>query len=359
MPLNRIVLAAAGSRKTTHLIETALASKKRILILTYTNENLNQIRKTFERRLGIVPKNVQLQSWFRFLLHHGARPYQNALYDRCRIETVIFPESSDARQTMRYIKKINASRYYFASDGAIVADRLAEFVIACDGLTRGNVFTRLAEVFDCVYIDEVQDLAGYDLEVLRELLKTSIETIAVGDHRQVIYRTSYSQKNKQYQDQNVVKFFESLAAAGLCEIELRNESYRCVQPICDFADSLFPQFPKTVSRNNIATGHDGVFVVSEEDVENYISEFQPQILRYSATANTFGQEAINFGASKGLTFDRVLIVPTKRMAEYLSTADLSKAGTLPKFYVAATRARQSVAFVLSGDCQIPNVHWYH
>jgi len=56
--------------------------------------------------------------------------------------------------------------------------------------------------------------------------------------------------------------------------------------------------------------------------------------------------AINIGVSKGRTYDRVLIFPTKPMKIYLKTKDIKKAGDISKLYVAITRARFSVAFVL-------------
>ena len=69
------------------------------------------------------------------------------------------------------------------------------------------------------------------------------------------------------------------------------------------------------------------------------------MLRYDKRQSTMGLPAINFGASKGKNYDRVLIFPTKPIRTYLDTKDPSKAGDLEKFYVAVTRARYSVAFV--------------
>ena len=59
-----------------------------------------------------------------------------------------------------------------------------------------------------------------------------------------------------------------------------------------------------------------------------------------------GFNAINIGVSKGRTFNRVLIFPTRPMLDYLKTEDISKAGDKSKLYVAITRAKYSVAFVV-------------
>jgi ATP-dependent DNA helicase UvrD/PcrA len=61
-----------------------------------------------------------------------------------------------------------------------------------------------------------------------------------------------------------------------------------------------------------------------------------------------GLPAINIGMSKGSTYDRVLIFPTKPMLAYLKTGDLAKVGAVEKLYVAVTRARYSAGFVV-GD----------
>ncbi|TDD29176.1 hypothetical protein E1287_31465 [Actinomadura sp. KC06] len=57
---------------------------------------------------------------------------------------------------------------------------------------------------------------------------------------------------------------------------------------------------------------------------------------------------MNMGQSKGQTFDRVLIFPTSKLKTYLHTCNPADAGDRAKFYVAVTRARHSVSFVLDG-----------
>ena len=56
---------------------------------------------------------------------------------------------------------------------------------------------------------------------------------------------------------------------------------------------------------------------------------------------------MNYGAVKGMTFSRTLIYPHGPLKAYLKTGDLKSAGKeIAKLYVAVTRARQSVAFVV-------------
>ena len=56
---------------------------------------------------------------------------------------------------------------------------------------------------------------------------------------------------------------------------------------------------------------------------------------------------MNIGVSKGSTFDRVLIFPTKPMLQYIKSGNPDVLAAREHLYVAVTRARHSVAFVVS------------
>lgn len=113
--------------------------------------------------------------------------------------------------------------------------------------------------------------------------------------------------------------------------------------IADWADALHPGFPATTSYNDKRTDHDGVFYVAEEDVPEYVKTYKPTILRWNKDADTQGFPAQNMKASKGCTFDRVLIFPTDAIRNYLKRRDPStlKTLSLATLYVAVTRARHS------------------
>lgn len=86
-------------------------------------------------------------------------------------------------------------------------------------------------------------------------------------------------------------------------------------------------------------------VISRFEALEYADKYRPQVLRHDKRANTQGLPAINIGVSKGSTYDRVLIFPTKPMLQYLETKDPSVLKKPEALYVAITRARHSVAFV--------------
>ncbi|MFA5252808.1 MAG: UvrD-helicase domain-containing protein [Phycisphaerae bacterium] len=351
---NTAIIAAAGSRKTTYVVDEAInRTQEKILILTYTIYNLNQIRQYFIEKIGIIPSNVTVQSWYQFLLQDCSRPYQGVLYDKKRIETIFFIEG----KSCPYVPRRKTGQYYFADDDRIYTDKISEFACNCNSKSGGLVIRRLENIYDCIFIDEIQDLAGYDFDFLELLFKSQIKVTVVGDNRQATYFTNCSPKNCKFKGQNVIVLFKDWEKRGLCRTIERNECYRCNQQVCNIADGLYPDMPKTQSKNLNRTGHDGVFTISASYLKTYINQYNPMVLRYSKITKTEGLRALNFGVSKGQSFDRVLIFPNGPIKDYLKTKNVAKLTNKTKalLYVAITRARYSVAFVYDDHCCIKEI----
>ncbi len=340
---NSVIVASAGSRKTTHLVEEALSlPSERILVTTYTNENIEQIKSYFIAKGGCVPPNVTVLPWFGFLLRDGVRPYQNQLVEMGRVRTIAFGPLPPKAQ---FAKATDTRRYYFSEAGDIYSERLSNFLCVNNQKSGGLIINRLTKMYDRVFIDELQDLAGYDLNFLELLLQSSMKILAVGDPRQATFSTNKAPKNKQFRKSEIWNWIREKEKSGLFTVEQRVECYRCNQAICDFADSIYPEFPKAISKNDTVTNHDGIFIIKGNDVINYIQQHNPVILRYDKRAKTLGLTAFNIGLMKGRTFDRVLIFPTNPMKTFLKTGNPAQAGDPSKLYVAVTRAKYSVAFV--------------
>ena len=290
----------------------------------------------------MIPANVEVMSFFTFLLRDGVRPYQNFVIDDRRVEGIYFEELP---RSAEFAPKKAAGRYYLSSDNRIYKDRVSEFVCCCDEVSAGKVLKRVQRIYDRIYIDEFQDLCGYDLEFVERLFRSSANVTVVTDPRQTIYNTHFSSKNKKFKKEHVIDWLNT-RQRGLVEVRECTDCYRSNQQICDFADALYPSMAKTVSRNDTQTGHDGIFAVRRQDVIRYVEERRPIVLRYMRTVDTMNLRAVNIGLSKGRTFDRVLIFPTNQWVKYLKSLDIRDAGDRAKLYVAVTRARFSVAFVL-------------
>ncbi|MFZ1080641.1 MAG: UvrD-helicase domain-containing protein [Candidatus Kryptoniota bacterium] len=354
----QVIVASAGSRKTTFLVEEALRQlDKRTLITTYTIENTQQVLDFVAQRTGCIPKNLQILTWYSFLLRECVRPYQNFLYGEKRISNISFIEGKSAP----YVPKTNVRTYYLQNGEWIYTDKIAEFACRCDELSKGLVVRRLEQIFDQILIDESQDLAGYDFDLLELIMRSKSSVVIVGDCRQSTYFTNCSPKNKKYRGYNIIQLFKDWQDKGLCVFGQKNESYRCNQYICDFADQLYPELDATISRNTEITGHDGVFSVAPSEVDHYYNLFKPLVLKDSVKTGTMDLPSMNFGISKGRTFERVLVFPNGPIREYLRTGSFSKLAPRTKagIYVAITRARSSVAFVCEKTATSLGIKEFH
>jgi len=338
---NRAILAAAGSRKTEYIVESALAATDgRVLITTYTDENQRQILSRLEERVGALPKRITVLGWFSFLIAQCAKPYQRALTG----EPLLIKGLNFEGRRNRYTPKAELG-YFLDSNDNLYRDGVSDFVISLNRKTNGAVVARLEKVFTHIFVDEVQDLVGYDLDMLDLLLASSIKVAVVGDPRQHTFATNLGSRNKAYRGVGLWKWFNERSST--CTLETRNTSYRCNQAICDFADRLYPDMPTTTSSGVTPTDHDGVFRIGTDDVVCYFEEHAPvTVLRYSKGVDTKGLPAMNIGIAKGRTFDRVIIFPTGPMLKYLKDGDATSLSSREKLYVAVTRARFSVAFVV-------------
>jgi DNA helicase II / ATP-dependent DNA helicase PcrA len=342
--VKKLTLSVAGGRKTQAIVdECALArADQRILVLTFTLTNQAELRSRLMAK-GPLAARVQVMGWFSFLLGHWVRPYLPLRFPGRRLGGLNF-EGDPGRYATDAARFLDGSRRAYRRH----LPHLARDV--CDA-SEGAVIDRLARIYDTIYIDEVQDLNGYDLEILDTLLSAPLDLNMVGDIRQAILATNpREQKNRQYRGIAVKKWFEHQAQSGRMAIVHMSDTWRCNQQIADFADSIFDPahgFVTTVSHNTSQTGHDGVFVIAQEDAADYVETCDPLCLRRSAaSARGMSLPFVNIGVAKGRDVKRVMIWPTAKMTMFLRTGTMLEDLGACELYVAVTRARASVAFVV-------------
>src|SRR5258708_672015 len=148
---NYAVIAAAGSRKTQLIIDAALADpSQRVLITTYTQENLAQIRRRLVEVTGVIPANITTTTWFQFLIRQGAKPFQSCVTGRIdHIRSLNFNG-----QRSRFTARDNTLAYYFDHNGDMYRDGVADFVCRADDASDSAVVRRLEAMYDHLYIDE-------------------------------------------------------------------------------------------------------------------------------------------------------------------------------------------------------------
>lgn len=352
---NKLIIAAAGSGKTTHLINEAIKiTSQKVLITTYTEANEAEIKKKFYEVNGCIPPNITVQTWFSFLIQHGVKPYQSVIYNGDITGLQLVNQKSGVKYYIGkrpiYYGEDEAEKHYFSKAGRIYSDKLSKFVVKANMVTNGLVIDRISRIYDNVFIDEIQDMAGYDLDIIKLLFNSRANVLMVGDPRQVTYHTHDEAKYKKYSEGNVEEFINEECSGLDVEIDKKalNTTFRNNKRICEFANSIYPNFEPCSCANNEKTSHDGVFFISSNCVNRYLQTFNPIQLRDKATVPVNMQYPVmNFGESKGITFDRVLVYPTKPMLSWMLDNNTElKNQSRARLYVAVTRAKYSVAIVV-------------
>jgi len=359
---NKLVIAAAGSGKTTYLVRRALAvEQKRVLITTYTESNEEEIRRKFFEINGSVPGNVHIQTWFSLLIEHGIKPFQGKLFDWDVAGMLLVTRRSGFRGRDRqgrpmYWGEDDFRLCYFDRRNRVYSDKLSRLVLRCNEASDGAVIERLSRIYPFIFVDEVQDLAGHDLDILAALFQSPANVVMVGDPRQVTYVTHLEARLKKYRDGGIAEFIRAeIPRKVTCDIDVTSlmTSHRNSTAICELSSKLYPKLAAATACKCPDCRHPvpvdaGLFIVRRKDLPRYLETRRPVQIRWSSTVKIASPDlpALTFGRSKGLGFDRVIIYPTKEMMDWLKNAKSQlKAETRAKLYVGLTRASHAVAVV--------------
>ena len=367
---NELWIAGAGSGKTHKIITEAINVIKaggRVLVVTYTTNNQAELRARFVELYGASCEHFVVKGLFSFYLEDMVRPYQSEVFPD-RITTISFTENNphlipgttyyiDGRAEKLEDSTVNPLHYLTACKTKAYSGLLAKLATLIAKLSKDAPAKRLKEIYQRVFFDEVQDLVGWDYDVIKSLNKVMVDSICcVGDFRQTIYTTTFGHKAPQTPQQKVDYF------VGKMRFEKHSmpKNRRCIQEICDLSDTIHPGFyDKTVSGveqvPDEISHHHGIFIVKQSQVSDYLAAFQPQVLRWSSSTGTGylpgNLICYTFGSCKGLGFDRVLaILPDKHLRFVGGNAkvfDKDKTDeSQNKLYVAITRARYSLALLV-------------
>jgi len=210
MPENKIYIAAAGSGKTTFIIEqvkgmlrNAQDCAKKIFVITYTQNNQENIIRRFQTIYGNMPNKVIVIGWFSFLLDYWIRPFKGtvieSLYDR-HVGLIMTEQISGVKTnsngTHWTTYKNDTEKFLCKNGSKLYSDKLSEFAYRCWEKNKGTLLSRLFEITDTIFIDEAQDLVAWDFEIIKLLMqKSNVKCVLCGDPRQHTFSTSPSSKN--------------------------------------------------------------------------------------------------------------------------------------------------------------------
>ncbi len=216
MKNNKLIISAAGSGKTTYLVNKALElpNTEQVLITTYTEANEAEIRNKILDKRKYIPSNITIQTWFSFLIQHGVKPYQGTMNDVLwdnDVKGMILVNTQSAfrfpgKRGPVYWGESDFEKHYFTKSWLIYSDKISKFIVKCNDESNGEIINRISQIYPHIYIDEVQDLAGYELELVKLLFESTSNIILVGDPRQVTYLTHHSTKYKKYKNGRIKEF---------------------------------------------------------------------------------------------------------------------------------------------------------
>ncbi|GAA1318717.1 UvrD-helicase domain-containing protein [Leucobacter albus] len=348
-------LAVAGSGKTSEIVRKISEQQQGTtsLALTFTQFAQSEI----EARLpSTLASEHETMGWYAFLVRHIVRPFFPLLYP----DKDLIPRGLCFIDSLGQIPKGRGGWKYYLNDQHQPYNlRLALLAKQVIKKTNGAPIERLQRIYDNIYIDEFQDLVGNDLEVVAALMDSEINLFMTGDVRQSVLETSRSDRlNEDYRGVKQVDWFRAKRDAGLCTLVPSDTTTRFNQAIADFSDLIHDptlELPPTSSTQMEVTGHDGVFLVDESQLAEYLESLprRATILWSQKSQRQLPQgELLTFGTAKGITRERVAILTTGPIVSLLKSRKLLKHSSASGFYVAVTRARYSVALVTKGAAKL-------
>lgn len=322
-----VTFAVAGSGKTRSIVER-IDPSRRSLVITYTTNTEEDLRRRIAKRMGGRPTAVTVGTYFSFLNGFCYKPF---LHSEMRSRGISFatPSKESSRRPL-------TSRLRFMHDDRVYHCRMAKLldVKGCMEELR----SRIDRYYDDVYVDEVQDFGGHDFTFLMQIAKARATFRIVGDFYQHTFSTSHDGNVNQSLHDDYGEFRKRFAKAGFhVDIESLSTSHRCAPQVCEHITNTLG-----VQISSAAPTSARVEVVeSQADVDHIHAN--PAIVKlFSEQHWLYGCNSHNWGACKGLDYYQdVCVVLNPTTWALFSRGRLSDAKTITrnKLYVAFSRAR--------------------
>lgn len=325
----RVIFAVAGSGKTTYIINS-LDLEKRSLIITYTNNNYFNLKTGIIKKFGYIPTNIKLFTYYTFLHSFCYKPF---LSDLLKTKGINF------ETPYNLFKPKSDLDYYIDKNKRLYSSRISKLLIELNLVEDINI--RLSKYFDNLFIDEIQDFASNDFNLLKGFSKSKINILFVGDFFQHTFDTSRDGTTNKNLHSNFANYQSEFCKAGL-EIDLTtlNKSWRCSPTICKYiTDKLGISIDSHKKENTEIT------MIDSKD-EALMIYSNPEIVKlFYQEHYKFNCFSRNWGDSKGEDryFD-VCVVMNKTTYEKYKKDELNQlpATTTNKLYVALSRTKNNL-----------------
>lgn len=324
----RVVFAVAGSGKTTRLV-SELDLVKRVLLITYTESNCEEIRRRVVLKFGHLPDNITVCTYFTFLNSFCYRPL---LLMKMHTTGISFerPSEYSSRQKLQ-----SRDRYVTKSD-RIYHSRMAK-VLDVHGCIPA-LQHRLERYYDKICVDEVQDFGGHDFTLLKQIVQANVEVLLVGDFYQHTYSTSADGSVNKGLHDSYDRFKDALRSAGLIiDTTSLLKSHRCSSTVCSFIRDkigvdIYAHSERATQVSIVSDLSRAAEIHADPGI---IKLFYQEHVRYGCYSQTWGN-------SKGCDHyqDVCVVLNSESWKHYSAGTQAEMAATSRnKLYVACSRAR--------------------
>ena len=326
----RVVLAVAGSGKTTSIINS-LQTDSRALIITYTVNNVENIKNRIIRKFGLIPNGIKIYGYFSFLYTFCYKPI---LHVELNSKGLIWQKPP--------LRTKNTDRnHYFTRNNYIYANRLSKLII---NYSLAKTINRIEKYFDYLYVDEIQDFGGNEFNFLVELGKAKLNQLLVGDFYQHTFDTSRDGNTNAKLHEDYAKYIGRLRKSGhVIDMSTLSASHRCSQTVCLFiSDKLKISINSHRSDSTLIE-----FTNCEKDALRLFRDDEVVKLFYQSS-NKYSCYGDNWGAVKGLDdfSDVCVVLNNTTLKHYLDgTLHTLPSKTLNKLYVACSRTKNNLYFI--------------
>ncbi len=397
----RLILAKAGSGKTYTICEM-LDENKNNIIISYTNNNIKNIESELFKRFGYIPKNTRVMTFHSFIYRYLIRPYERTIY-KFFLES--FKGSKDKKNGYKYNINVNGLKalYYGKVKGLITVpleknrvngkvnskyitdthighymindryhtSRLCKLPmkVKCKEKTKIGIYNKnllvykamstINEYVDYIYIDECQDFREGMYTLLIEIIKLSNNIILVGDYYQ--HSTvgdnntgkPFTKPKDKITNSTEVSYDEYIQSIASLKVIIDEDtlktSRRCSYKVCDLVrEKLNIDIDGDLKKGDVQIKY-----VEGDELIRVLGNDNIVKLTYQ-NSNKYTFRAVNWGYSKGDTYDNTCIVLSKAYDDILDDnfnvkKIKSKQSTINKLYVAITRTKGDLLFVKSTE----------
>lgn len=325
----KLLQAVAGSGKTQLIIDNLINNKNQIAIITYTEVNQKVLKDRIISAFdGALPSNIHVFGLFQFLYIFCILPYETDRPKGINFNTLT----------------TNAHNQYIYKDkfGCFYKDRLSKYVLD----SHNSYIQRIDTFFSQVYIDEVQDFGGDDLNWLWSLKSCDADVIAVGDYFQGTFQTSSRGNTNKKVKSDLANYKNAFEENNyLFDDKTLRKSRRCTQSTCQFVR-------KNLGIDIFADDSNAIGELPRiiQDEDNFLELWKNKQIKklfYQEHVKYDCSNSMNWGEAKGITEEDVCVIPTKGIFKMIlsnnfgAIASRTKAG----FYVACTRAKGNIFFL--------------